>query len=49
MTKDEKNSVTALRKMGCSYSMIAKKLQLSVSAVKCYCQRNGLRLTKSES
>ncbi len=42
MTKDEKAKVTALRESGNSYTMIANKLHLTVSAVKGFCQRSGV-------
>lgn len=42
MTSDQKLQIRKLRQENCSYSNIASALGVTLSAVKGYCQRNGL-------
>lgn len=42
MTPDQKLQIRKLRHENCSYSNIASALGVTLSAVKGYCQRNGL-------
>lgn len=42
MTFEQKERIKKLRKGNQSYGAIAEELRLSISAVKGYCQRNGL-------
>ena len=42
MTAEQKTAVTNLRKQGYGYMKIAKQLDLTVSSVKSFCQRNQI-------
>ena len=42
MTAEQKNIIVNLRKAGCSYTIIARKLGFSKSTVATFCQRNNL-------
>lgn len=42
MTDKEKYQITAYRDQGLSYTVISKKLGLSINTVKTYCKRHGL-------
>ena len=47
MTNTEKLLIAQQLKHGLGYTDIAKKLGMSVNTVKSYCQRNGLRRSRS--
>ena len=47
MTNAEKLLIAQQLKQGLGYTDIAKKLGMSVNTVKSYCQRNGLRRSRS--
>lgn len=42
MTKSQKETILTMRRALCSYTQIAEKTGLSVSAIKSYCYRHGL-------
>ena len=42
MTDGQKKQIALLRKEGCGYAAIAKRLELSKDTVKSFCRRNGL-------
>ena len=42
MTDGQKEQVMLLRKEGCGYAVIAKRLDISRDTVKSFCRRNGL-------
>jgi len=49
MTNEQKLQITKLRKNKYGYAKIAKTLNLSVSSVKSYCQRNNLDGIRAET
>ena len=49
MTNEQKLQIEDMRKQSCGYSVIARTLNLSVSAVKGYCQRNHLDGFRAET
>jgi len=42
MTDEQRETIIAMRGKGCSYTVIAEIMDLSINTVKSYCQRNGL-------
>ena len=48
MTSEQKSEITALRQQGYGYLKIANHLGVTVGSVKSFCQRNGLRVVKTD-
>ena len=49
MLKEDKEKITALRKSGCSYTEIGKRLSIPVDTVRSFCRRNNIVVIKQEN